>query len=68
MINEHDAAAAVWRKSSYPCHPPDTKCVEVAAIGRRVAVRDSTNPEGPKLDVSFDSWRTFIVGVKNDKF
>lgn len=68
MNSEHDAMDAIWRKSSHRCHPPDTKCVEVAAIGRRLAVRDSANPDGPKLDFSLDAWRAFIASVKNDQF
>ncbi len=68
MISEQDAANAVWRKSSYPCHPPDTKCVEVATIGRRVAVRDSANRDGPKIDFSLNAWRSFISGIKSDQF
>jgi hypothetical protein len=68
MISEHDAANAVWRKSGYLCHPPDLECVEVATIGRRIAVRDSANRDGPKIDFFLKSWRSIISVVKSDQF
>jgi hypothetical protein len=37
-----------WRKSSHSGTGNDT-CVEVAGLSGVVAVRDSTDPDGPKL-------------------
>lgn len=43
-MNELNAA---WRKSSYSGQ--DGKCVELAGLPGRIAVRDSKNPDGPAL-------------------
>jgi Domain of unknown function (DUF397) len=50
-----------WRKSSY-----GGNCIEVAATGRAVAVRDSTNPGGPKLAVTAAAWTAFTSQLKAD--
>ncbi|MEU6034704.1 DUF397 domain-containing protein [Actinomadura sp. NPDC047616] len=57
----------VWRKSS---HSGDTggDCVEVASRDMVVAVRDSKDPEGPKLIVRADGWRAFAQQVKQGEF
>lgn len=39
-------------------------CVEVALIGQAVAVRDSKDPEGPKLAVTPEGWKAFTHRVK----
>jgi len=45
------------------------ECVEVAAVAaNRVAVRDSKNPDGPKLVFSAADWSTFIFRVKAGAF
>ena len=36
----------------------------VGALDRSVALRDSKDPEGPKLIVSADDWREFARRVK----
>jgi len=45
---------------------PDTgdQCVQVGALDRSVALRDSKDREGPKLIVSADDWREFARRVK----
>lgn len=44
-------------------------CVQMAALpDRRVAVRDSKNPEGPHLHFSSDEWAAFLAGVKAGEF
>jgi hypothetical protein len=52
-----------WRKSSHS--GAETNCVEVAraAVGD-IRVRDSKNPEGPKLAFTSASWRSFTGQVK----
>ncbi|MEV4001881.1 DUF397 domain-containing protein [Actinomadura sp. NPDC049753] len=62
------ASAPVWRKSSRSSDPDLAVCVEVASIGRTRAIRDSKDPEGPRLSLSMDSWRTFMDAVKADAF
>jgi hypothetical protein len=60
-------AAARWRKSSHsPDGPPG--CLECAAIGDRVGVRDSNDPDGPMLLFGRQQWADFIAGVKAGEF
>ena len=47
----------IWRKSS---RSGGGNCVEVAALPDRVMVRDSKDPEGPRLAVSPAEWRSFL--------
>ncbi len=56
-------AAAVWRKST---HSNDGgNCVEVARGGPDVvAVRDSKDPDGPKLAFTPEEWKVFTSTVK----
>ncbi|MDA8369903.1 MAG: DUF397 domain-containing protein [Nocardiopsaceae bacterium] len=55
-------SAADWRKSP---RSDDTggQCVEVADLVA-VAVRDSKDPDGPKLVFGPDAWRAFAGRVK----
>ncbi len=39
-------------------------CVEVAAVPEHIAVRDSKDPEGPKLVFGREAWRVFAAGLK----
>lgn len=43
-----DLSTAVWRKASRSSNNGGN-CVEVARVGDVVAVRDSKDPDGPKL-------------------
>ncbi|RJQ67276.1 DUF397 domain-containing protein [Pseudonocardiaceae bacterium YIM PH 21723] len=58
----------VWRKSSRStANGSDVACVEVSfgeSDENTVAVRDSKNPEGPRLAVSDLSWQTFLRSVR----
>lgn len=48
-----------WAKSSYStADGPD--CVEVAAIPDRVLIRDSKNPQGPRLALTPTTWTSFL--------
>ncbi|MFC0862873.1 DUF397 domain-containing protein [Sphaerimonospora cavernae] len=63
-----DLSAAVWRKSSRSSDNGG-QCVEVAAnLPGVVAVRDSKDPDGPKLLFTPAEWRAFIGGVKTGQF
>jgi hypothetical protein len=58
----NDLSRAAWRKSTYS--GGNGSCVEVAGLGGAVAVRDSKNPDGPKLILTQDTWRAFVRSVK----
>jgi hypothetical protein len=40
-------------------------CVEVAAVGDTVVIRNSADPDGPRLSVSRDRWSAFVEELKN---
>lgn len=63
-----DLTSAEWRKSSRSGGNGGA-CVEVARNLRgAVAVRDSKDPEGPKLMFAPEDWQTFAAGVKAGAF
>ena len=51
-----------WRKSTYSF--ANGNCVEVGIGQGVVAVRDSTDPDGPVIDVSPRAWIEFTEYVK----
>jgi Domain of unknown function (DUF397) len=51
-----------WRKSTYS---DVGDCVEVAGIAPVVAVRDSKDPEGPRLALSAAEWTAFARRIKD---
>lgn len=60
--------SAIWRKSSFSGSNGGT-CVEVASnLPGLVAVRDSNDPDGPKLAFAPDEWAAFTAGIKAGKF
>ena len=63
-----DLTTAKWCKSSYS-NANGGQCVEVAwNLPRVVAVRDSKDPDGPKLIFEPDQWLAFTGGVKAGAF
>lgn len=58
-----DLAKALWRKSSYTT-ANGGNCVEVASASMRVAVRDSKDPNGPKLLVSRRAFAALLSDLK----
>jgi hypothetical protein len=63
MNEKLDLSGARWVKSSLS-NGNGGDCVEVAAnLPGIVAVRDSKNPDGPKLVVTPGEWRTFITSI-----
>ena len=64
----HPIDEATWRKSSYS-GGNGGNCVEIAALpDHSRAVRDSKDPEGPKLVLAPTAWRTFTAAVKAGAF
>jgi Domain of unknown function (DUF397) len=54
---------AAWRTASYSSSNGGA-CVEVGAAERVVAVRDSKNPNGPRLAFTPEGWQAFTRRVK----
>ena len=58
-----DLSRIDWRKASYSSGNGGA-CIEVAAVPRTVAVRDSKDPAGPALAFTPGRWREFTRRVK----
>jgi hypothetical protein len=61
-----DLSRATWCKSRRS--NASGCCVEVAAAGRAVAIRDSKAPAGAVITVTPAGWRTFTRTVKAGTF
>jgi hypothetical protein len=57
-----DLATAAWRKSTRSSS--EGACVEVAGVNPAIAVRDSKDPDGPKLTFSRHAWQEFTADIK----
>jgi hypothetical protein len=57
----------LWRKSSYS-NMNGGACVEVGEADRVIAVRDSKDPDGPKLLFGRPEWKTFAAQLKSGEF
>lgn len=53
-----------WRKSSHSGTQGGSECVEVGRFPQTVAFRDSKDPDGPKLAITRDTFRTLITDLK----
>ena len=66
-MGELDLTRAQWSKSSHSS--ANGACVEVAQnLPGVVAIRDSKDPDGPKLLISPADWRSFVHSVKDGRF
>jgi len=52
--------ALIWRKRC-----GTTSCLEVARGTTVIYVRDSTNPDGPRLVFTPDAWAVFVAGIRS---
>lgn len=55
--------SGTWRKSSYS-GSGGGDCAEVASTPGAVLVRDSKDPDGPRLGVGVRAWQEFTDRVK----
>jgi hypothetical protein len=67
-----DLSNANWRKSSFS-GDNGGNCVEVAKINGSghaslIALRDSKDPDGPKLLFTPHEWDAFLSGAKEGEF
>jgi hypothetical protein len=64
-VNPLDPSAVAWRKSSHS-GGQGGQCVEVAVAApvSAVAVRDSKDPDGPRLLLDAAAWRAFTSLIK----
>jgi uncharacterized protein DUF397 len=63
---EAEAASSLdWRKSS---HSNSTGCLEFAADGDSVLIRDSKHRGGPVLSFSRLEWQHFVDGARRGEF
>jgi hypothetical protein len=62
-----DFGQASWIKSTRSQQTTD-QCVELAGFGGYAAVRDSKDPEGPKLVLEGPAWRTLKHQIKAGAF
>jgi hypothetical protein len=58
-----DMTKAVWRKSSYTTSNGG-ECVELASVPGTVAVRDSKDPDGPRLVFDQRAFAEFLTRIK----
>lgn len=59
-----DLSRAIWQKSTYS-GSNGGQCIEAATnLPGVVAVRDSKDPDGPRLLISPTRWRAFLRDVK----
>jgi Domain of unknown function (DUF397) len=61
MLRESALKLARWHKSTR-CDA--NSCVEVAVLPNVVAIRNSTDPDGPVLSFSPDVWRGFVESIR----
>ena len=67
MLPPKKLEQVVWRKSSHSGSQGGSQCVELAVfpVGTKVvAVRDSTNPDGPWLAMRREAWGALLVQLK----
>jgi hypothetical protein len=57
-----------WRKSSHSQGQGGTNCVEVAGVAQTALIRDSKDPDGPRLAFARAGLREFISDVKAGRY
>lgn len=54
-----------WRKSSHSTSNGGD-CIETAILGPQIGVRDSKDPDGPRLAFTPQAWQTFAAKLKSN--
>jgi hypothetical protein len=68
MHMDVDLTQAIWRKSA-SSNGNGGDCVEIAAnVPGVIAMRDSKDPDGPKLVFTPAEWSAFVAGVRDGEF
>ncbi|MFC5750921.1 DUF397 domain-containing protein [Actinomadura rugatobispora] len=57
-------SAPHWRKSSRSAGAGESECVEPADLGLGVGVRDSRDPDGPRLILRRDVFADVVAGIR----
>jgi Domain of unknown function (DUF397) len=57
--------AIIWRTASYSGNSGG-QCIEVGNADRTVAVRDSKDPDGPRLAFAREAWQAFASKLKSN--
>ncbi|XVQ09887.1 DUF397 domain-containing protein [Spirillospora sp. CA-255316] len=60
-----DLSKGQWRKASRS-GSNGGHCVEVASTPSTILIRDSKDPEGPKLPITRQDFRRFTDAIKGD--
>ncbi|MGD9529244.1 DUF397 domain-containing protein [Pseudonocardia sp.] len=63
----HRPLGWAWRHSSFS-QGSDQTCVDVAVRDDQVLVRDSKDPDGPRLRFTHREWQLFLLGVRAGEF
>ncbi|MFI0940362.1 DUF397 domain-containing protein [Streptomyces sp. NPDC021020] len=58
--NNNDCVEVGWTKSSHSTND-GPECVEVKVSDEEILVRDSKDPEGPRLSVTPHAWAAFLM-------
>ncbi|MFD0857314.1 DUF397 domain-containing protein [Actinomadura adrarensis] len=58
-----DLSNAKWRKSTRS-KEDGSNCVELAAVSNVIAVRDSQDPDGPKLTLTLHELESLLTTLK----
>jgi hypothetical protein len=60
----NNAVDKTWFKSSYS-GGGTSECIETAFLPSAVAVRDSTDPSGPRLEFASGAWTSFVDAIRD---
>jgi hypothetical protein len=61
------ASSPSWRTANYSANGGGN-CVEIGTVDSVVAVRDSKDPDGPRLVFAPEEWQAFVAAVKAGEF